>query len=86
MLTTHIGSNISPLTAEGLAERAVESARLEAGLTNRDGISYLIDTKESGIITPLAEPYENEILRITGAETLTDAWSEVTQRDWPHRV
>ena len=54
-------ATIVPLTAARLAELAIESARLER--TGRDGITYLIDTKRNGILTPLSEAYEQEILR-----------------------
>jgi hypothetical protein len=75
VLTTKIGSNISPLTAQELAELAVDSARAKAGSERRDGISYLMDAKKAGIITPLMESYEREVLRLTGGNSLEDAWS-----------
>jgi hypothetical protein len=39
----------------------------------RDGITYLMDAKQNGIVTPLSEPYEQEILRRTEADNLADA-------------
>ena len=57
-----------PLTAEHLAELAIESARRERG--DRDGISYLMMMKQNGIATPLSEPYEQEILRRTETHNL----------------
>jgi hypothetical protein len=49
VLYTKIGVSIDPLTPQKLAELAVGSARTEAVLQGRDGISYLINAKESGI-------------------------------------
>ena len=68
---TKIGPNIEGLTATKLAELAVNSARALAD--GKDGISYLIDAKRCGIQTPLSLGYENEILRLTGADSLEAA-------------
>jgi hypothetical protein len=68
-------ATISPLTAEHLAELAIESARRERH--GRDGISYLIEAKRNGIVTPLSEPYEQEILRRTKTRNLTDALHKI---------
>jgi len=38
-----------------------------------DGISYLIAAKSNGIVTPLSSVYEEEILRMTGADNLESA-------------
>lgn len=78
VLTTRIGANICPLTARILAELAVASARGEAGMKRRDGISYLMDAKEAGIVTPLMEPYERELSELTGCGSLSEAWSHLT--------
>lgn len=86
VLTTKIGSNISPLTARALAELAIDSARAKAGSDRRDGISYLIDVKEAGIVTPLMEPYEREVLRLTGGKSLEDAWSGIAAGTDPPAV
>jgi hypothetical protein len=67
VLYTRIGANIDHPTAEKLAALAIQSAeKLKDG---RDGINYLINAKKNGIATPLSAPYEQEILRATGAST-----------------
>ena len=71
VLTTHLESNIAPLSAEILADLAIASAReLSDG---RDGISYLIDAQASGIETPLSPQYAACILAKTGTADLTAA-------------
>jgi hypothetical protein len=71
VLAARFPVNITPLTPERLAELAIESARCERG--GRDGITYLIDAKRNGIVTPLSPGYEQAILRRTGASSLEDA-------------
>lgn len=73
VLYTEIGGNIDPLTVEKLADLAIQSAKGRAGGNRRDGISYLIDAKSAGIITPLTPEYEREILRRMGAPSLEEA-------------
>lgn len=63
VLYTAIGANISPLTADELARRAIVSARSEKVPAGRDGISYLIDNLRQGIETPLTDDYRREVLR-----------------------
>jgi hypothetical protein len=75
VFSARFAATIMPLTAEHLAELAVESARRER--TGRDGISYLIDAKANGIGTPLSEPYERDILQRTGTRNLSDALRKV---------
>lgn len=71
VLYTQIGGNIEPLTAERLAELAISSAReLYDG---RDGITYLINAKKNGILTPLSESYEREIKRRLQVYSLEEA-------------
>ena len=61
-----------------LATLAIESARqLDNG---RDGISYPLDAKRNGIVTPLSAPYELEILRRTETTTLGDALMKIRVR------
>ncbi|MBX4898693.1 hypothetical protein [Rhizobium bangladeshense] len=73
VLYTSISANISGLSAEKLARLAVGSAK---EITDgRDGISYLINAKSAGIITPLMPEYERLILQTTGASDLTGALS-----------
>ena len=68
---TEIAANIAPLTAEELARRAIESAKNSND--RRDGISYLIDAKKSGVKTLLSDAYEQEIMRQTQARDLHEA-------------
>lgn len=58
-------------TAAQLADAAIESARGRSD--NRDGISYLLNAKRSGIVTPLTADYECMILDRTGAADLEQA-------------
>lgn len=67
---TKIGQNIEDLTPKTLAKLSIESARKNAGLERRDGITYLINAKNNGIRTPLMQQYESEILRLTEKKTL----------------
>lgn len=75
VLYTNISANISPLTAERLAELAIRSV----GKTepNRDGISYLIAAKHHGIVTALSPAYEAHILTKTASDTLEDALNKL---------
>ena len=66
-------ANIETPTPELLARLAIESAAAPSGAAGRDGISYLMDAKQSGILTPLMAGYEAEILRLTGARDLEEA-------------
>ncbi|MFQ5852455.1 MAG: hypothetical protein ACE5JU_17975 [Candidatus Binatia bacterium] len=77
VLYTKIAPNINHLTPQGLAELAIKSTRGEGGTQRRDGISYLIDAKRHGVMTPLTAEYEEEILRQTGTKTLEEAWRTV---------
>src|SRR5262245_17111196 len=52
-------------TATHLAKLAIQSAQDRTVRPGRDGISYLIEAKRHGIVTPLSPNYEREILRIT---------------------
>lgn len=73
VLYTKIAPNIENLTAQKLAELAIQSARANAGAKRRDGISYLIAAKHNGIMTPLMPEYEKEILRQTESSCLEEA-------------
>ncbi len=54
-----------------LAEKAIESvAKAKPG---QDGITYLTNTKEAGVVTPLISAYESKILELTGTHTLDEA-------------
>ncbi len=75
VLAARFAATIVPLTATGLAELAIKSARLNH--TGRDGITYLINAKRNGITTPLSDAYEREILRCTRARHLDDAIQDI---------
>ena len=66
-------ANIEEPTPEMLARLAIDSAAAPSGAVARDGISYLMAAKQSGIVTPLMADYEREILRQTGGRSLEKA-------------
>ena len=82
ILHTEIAANITPLTAEALAQRAYDSANDPALLRDgRDGVSYLIDAKRNGITTPLLAAYEDAVIRLVdGAQSLEDARERLRAR------
>jgi hypothetical protein len=63
-------TNPTPALLAGLA---VDSARNRAVPEGNDGISYLMNAKKAGIVTPLSADYEKEILRLTGTASLEQA-------------
>ena len=73
MFYAALRANIEDPTPEMLARLAIESAAAPSGAAGRDGISYLMDAKQSGIVTPLMAGYEAEILRLTGGRDLEEA-------------
>jgi len=75
VLAARFAATIVPLTAARLAELAITSAHLER--TGRDGITYLIEAKRNGIMTPLSDAYEQEILRRTQARNLEEALRKI---------
>ncbi len=79
LLYTKIGQNIDPLTPKALAQLAIHSVR--AGAPGRDGITYLMDAKHSGVETPLMRDYESEILRQTRSRTLRGALNHLRSRN-----
>lgn len=81
VLYTKIGCNITNLTANFLAINAIASARGEAGINRRDGISYLMSAKRNGIETRLSGSYEREILRLTSANSLENAYDYCRQNN-----
>jgi hypothetical protein len=71
VLAARFAVTIAPLTAEHLTDLAIASvASAQAG---RDGITYLIDAKRNGIMTPLSSAYPKEILRRTETADLHEA-------------
>jgi hypothetical protein len=81
VLYTHIDANISKLTAESLARRAIASARDQTVKSGRDGISYLINAERHEILTPLTRDYKREILRLTESPDLPSALIRVRSGD-----
>jgi len=71
VLYTSIGANILNLSGTTLAQLAIDS--VASPRSAEDGISYLIDAKRNGIVTPLSVDYEAAILRRTGAASLEAA-------------
>jgi hypothetical protein len=65
--------------AAGLARRAIESARGEAGQARKDGISYLAQVVEAGIRTRLTDAYVAALLEQTGTDSLEAAWQAARQ-------
>lgn len=81
VLYTRIAPNITPLTAQRLAELASESTRCaEVAGKGRDGIGYMIAALSNGVRTKLSGAYEGEVLRRTGAATLTEALARTLRR------
>lgn len=68
------------LTPEKLADFAIESILSEAGREEKDGIRYLLSTKESGIVTELSEEYEKFILSKTESKTLREAIEKLDRK------
>lgn len=66
-------ANIEDPTPELLARLAIASAAAPSGAMDRDGIRYLMDAVQSGIVTPLMPEYEKGILRRTGGRDLEEA-------------
>ena len=66
-------ANIEEPAPELLARLAIASAGAPSGAAGRDGIRYLMDAKQSGIVTPLMDGYEAAILRRTGGRDLEEA-------------
>ena len=80
VLSTQIATNIDPIFPAFLADLAIASAQaLDEG---RDGISYLIAARKSGIETPLTSQYAACILAKTGADDLAAALRAVQRGRW----
>lgn len=63
VLYTKIGSNIDILTPKRLAKLAISSAKSDAGMDKKDGISYLINAKQNNIETPLMHDWKFYVLQ-----------------------
>lgn len=75
VLFTKIGANISPLNPNALADKAISSAKGQAGGDRRDGITYLKCALANGLVTPLSEAYKAKVLEMTNSSDLESAWS-----------
>lgn len=75
VIYSKLGENITNLTAEKLADLAIDSAKAQAGRDGKDGTSYLISVKRQGISTPLMPDYEKAVLQKTSTSNLEDALS-----------
>jgi hypothetical protein len=79
----HSTGKISNPTPQLLATLAVTSAKDPNVPEGRDGITYLINAKKAGIITPLMADYEKHILQITAAPTLSDTLEKLRPQQSP---
>ena len=77
VLYTNIGANIEKLNADHLADLAITSARGEAGVDGKDGISYLASMIDHGVKTPLLPQYKSAILRKTKSGDLKEAHARI---------
>jgi hypothetical protein len=69
---TDAGKLVNP-SPTSLARLAVDSARNPEVPAGNDGISYFMNAKKAGIVTPLSADYEKEILKLTGTASLEEA-------------
>ena len=60
---------------EDLAQKAIDS--VENAVKGKDGITYLIDNIDAGIVTPLTNPYRGEILKKTATTSLPEALAQL---------
>lgn len=79
VIYTSIGSNISDLDPNILADYAIESILNQAGEQKKDGVRYLLNAKNNGILTALSQEYEAEILNRTSTTSLGDAIDKLDQ-------
>jgi hypothetical protein len=79
VLYAKIGQNIDSLSARALAELAIHS--VQTASRGDDGITYLMDVKQSGVETPLMRGYESEILRQTRTKNLQVAVNRLRSRN-----
>lgn len=74
VIYTSIGKNIEgDVTPEKLSQLALKSILSEAGNEKKDGVRYLLDSKNNSIVTCLSQQYEQLILDKTETETLEEA-------------
>ena len=65
VLFAYLVDTIRPLNSNHLACLAIQSTASQKIDPGCDGISYLIDAKQSGIVTRYSSDYEKDILQIT---------------------
>jgi hypothetical protein len=70
-------SKIRKPSPRNLAIRAIKSVRQAAG---RDGITYLLALKKAGVITPMTEEYERQIIKRTATSSLEQALIKCQQK------
>jgi hypothetical protein len=80
VLAVKVGQNIEQPTADVLAGLAIASVQAPAGARREDGISYLIEAKRQGIVTPLMPAYERALLGRLGVASLDEAWIAARSR------
>jgi len=91
VLYVRIGQNMDPenVNPQHLAELAIESNYPAAvGMKKRDGISYLRETIDNGIITPLTGEYAMEIINKV-VDPGPPGWAgevDLEQAPWPQSV
>lgn len=70
-----ITPNLENPNGSMLADLAIESVKKckEAGIKEKNGVRYLIENINNGIITPLTPAYKDEVLRITKSSSLEEA-------------
>ncbi|MER8460217.1 hypothetical protein NKI50_27875 [Mesorhizobium sp. M0563] len=81
VLYTSIAANIETLTAEHLADLAIESAQAVSNgglVAGRDGITYLRDALSAGIKTRLSDDYLRSVLKKSGCSDLDTAIEKLT--------
>ena len=78
VFSAQFACNINQPTGDLLACLAIRS--IAEAKPNRDGISYLIDSKECGIRTGLSKDYEDKVLEITGGCCLKEARKRAIER------
>jgi len=69
---------VMDVTPDELAEKAISSAKSRKD--GKDGITYLLRAKKSGIRTPLMPAYERKILEKTGSRSLEEALERLCQQ------
>ena len=75
VLYTRIKAKI--MSAETLADKAIESAKGPHSDKEKNGIYYLLRAMENGIRTPSSDEYEREILEKTGTGSLKKALEKI---------